>query len=126
MWVEIEGSPMLAAPGSKIITSTTLKLIGPDDDEIQAANDRCEKYLPLARKIAGKYCGRGVHYEDLSSAAELGLTLASRKFDPDKGAFGPYAKFWITGEITKLFKPTADAVSFDTVSLDTRVITDDG
>lgn len=128
MFVDIERSPLFAAPGFADIKrlSNCTKLIGSDDAPFQAENNLCEKYLPLAHNLARKYRGRGVHDKDLSSAAELGLILASRKFDPAKGAFGPYAKFWITGEITKLFKPTADAVSFDTVSLDTRVITDDG
>src|SRR5262249_50677160 len=86
---------------------------------------RCEKYLPLARSIARKYRGRGVHAKDLSSAAEFGLAIASRKFDPAKGAFPPYAKFWITGEITRLFKPTSDAVGQPNVSLDTSVGSED-
>jgi RNA polymerase sigma factor (sigma-70 family) len=41
----------------------------------------------------------------------LGLVRASRKFGPGQGAFGPYAQLWIEGEITRLFKPTADAMS---------------
>jgi RNA polymerase sigma factor (sigma-70 family) len=102
MWEEIERSPMLAAPGSE--ESTYANLIGPNDEDIQGANDLCEKYLPLARRIASGYRDRGVHYEDLCSAAVLGLTLASRKFHPNRGAFGPYAEFWIKGEVKALFK----------------------
>ena len=48
---------------------------------------------------------KGVHFADLRSAAYLALALASRKFDPQLGfTIGPFAKFWIRGEITALFK----------------------
>jgi RNA polymerase sigma factor (sigma-70 family) len=109
---------MFAAPGSEITSlSSYNNLIGPDDEDIQAANDLSKRYLPLARKIARSYGGRGISDDDLRSAAELGLTLGSRKFDPNSGAFGPYVSFWIKGEITKLFKPSADAFSRHRVSL---------
>ena len=110
MWGELEGSPVLAAPSFNncvglTATSTNL-VVGEDNDENQAyeANDLCKRYRPLARKIANDYRDRGIHFEDLRSAAYLGLVLASRKFDPTRGAFGPYAKPWIKGEITALFK----------------------
>jgi len=115
---------MLAAPGSMDVTrlSTYANLIGPDDDDIQGANDLSKRYLPLARKIARSYGGRGISDGDLRSAAELGLTLGSRKFDPKCGAFGPYVSLWIKGEITKLFKSRADALASEAtkISLDTR------
>jgi len=118
MWGEIERSPMFAAPGSEITSlSNYNNLIGPDDEDIQPANDLSKRYLPLARKIARRYGGRGISDDDLRSAAELGLTLGSRKFDPNRGAFGPYVSLWIKGEITKLFKPSDDALSRNPVSL---------
>jgi RNA polymerase sigma factor (sigma-70 family) len=111
MWGEIERSPMLAAPGSGNVTrlSTYPNLTGPDEEDFQGS--LCEKYLPLALKIASSYAGLAIHFEDLEAAAHLGLVRASRKFVPGQGAFGPYAQLWIEGEITRLFKPTADAMS---------------
>jgi DNA-directed RNA polymerase sigma subunit (sigma70/sigma32) len=116
IWGEIERSPALAAPSFNdcvglTATSTNL-IVGEDDEDPQAANDLCVKYLPLARSIAAGFTGRGIHYEDLYLAGRLGLVRASRKFDPDRGAFGPYARPWIKGEITRLFKPAADAMAF--------------
>jgi RNA polymerase sigma factor (sigma-70 family) len=113
---EVERSPVLAAPSFNdcvglTATSTNL-IVGEEEEETQAANDLCEKYKPLALKIARRYRNLGVSNDDLRSAALLGLTVASRKFDPDRGAFGPYAKPWIKGELTRLFKPTADAMAF--------------
>ena len=116
MWGEVERSPVLAAPSFNdyvglTATSTNL-IVGEEDEDPQAANDLCEKYEPLALKIARRYRGRGIPNDELRSAALLGLTVASRKFDPTHGAFGPYAKFWIKGELTQFFKPTADALAF--------------
>ena len=121
MWGEVEvwgeiRSPVLAAPSFNdcvglTATSTNL-IVGEDDEDPQAANDLCEKYKPLALKIARGYRGRGIPNDELRSAALLGLTVASRKFDPTRGAFGPYAKLWIKGELTRFFKPTADAMAF--------------
>ena len=115
MWAgDIERSPVLAAPSFanciSLSTITTSDEVGEEDDDPQAANDLCERYLPLAYKIASNYRDRGVPHGELRSAAEIGLVLASRKFDSNKGAFGPYAKLWITGELTRLFKPTRDAL----------------
>jgi RNA polymerase sigma factor (sigma-70 family) len=118
MWGEIERSPVLAAPSFNdyvgLTATSTYSIGGEEDENPQAPNDLCEKYLPLAHKIARSYAGRGIDFEDLRGAAYLGLTRASRRFNPERGAFGPYAKFWISGEITALFKgnnPLNDAQS---------------
>ena len=125
MWEDIERSPVLAALSFNDCigtTSSTLIIDGEDDEKTQAANYLCDRYRPLAFKIASDYRGNGVPLDDLRSAALLGLTIASRKFDPTIGAFGPYAKPWIKGELTRLFKPTADAMAFGRVqSLDVPV-----
>jgi RNA polymerase sigma factor (sigma-70 family) len=62
------------------------------------------------------------------SAGLLGLVKASRRFDPDRGVpFGGFAKHWIKGEITALFKPTSAASSFGRVlSLNTPKSFGDG
>jgi DNA-directed RNA polymerase specialized sigma subunit len=115
VWGEIERSPVLAAPSFNDCIGTnsyTLIINGEDDEETQAANDLCERYRPLALKIARGYRDRGMPLDDLRSAALTGLVIASRKFDPTRGAFGPCAKPWIKGELTRLFKPTADAMAF--------------
>ena len=115
MWEEIERSPVLAAPSfSNFIATNSTNKIGENDEEVQAdeANDLCDRYRPYAFKIASDYRGKGIPLDDLRSAALLGLTVASRKFDPTIGAFGPYAKPWIKGELTRLFKPTKDALAF--------------
>ena len=118
MWEERERSPALAAPGSNdfggLIASSTTKEDGANDDELQAtskANDLCERYRPLALKIAASYWGKGVELEDLQAAGVTGLVIASRKFKPARGDFAGYARHWIKGEIRALFKPRPDALA---------------
>lgn len=59
-------------------------------------------YMPLANKVARERCkGLPPHidFEEIQSAAYMGLVDAAEKFRPNQGAFGPYAKLRITGEI---------------------------
>ncbi len=114
MWREMERSPVLAAPGSNnysgLIASSTSAKSGSEACEFQGdTNDLCERYMPLAYKLASKYRDRGLDLDELRSAALTGLILASRRFDPQRGAFGSYAKFWIRGELTALFKKSKTA-----------------
>jgi RNA polymerase sigma factor (sigma-70 family) len=37
---------------------------------------------------------------------------AARRYDPQRGPFGPYAKLWCKGEVKALFKPGKDAIGF--------------
>jgi RNA polymerase sigma factor (sigma-70 family) len=133
MWGEVEvwgetRSPVLAAPSFNDCigtNSSTLIIDGEDDEETQAANDLCERYRPLALKIARGYRDRGVPLDDLRSAALTGLVIASRKFDPARAAFGAYAKPWIKGECTALFKQAKRDANYNTVSLDEPIQFDD-
>ena len=62
-----------------------------------------ENYLPLAESMAFKIarsCPRHVSVDELKSAAYFGLVDASRRYDPTiLGAFGPYARKRIWGEL---------------------------
>jgi len=112
---EYEGrrNPVLGAPGSNdysgLIASSTIDNGGSKSCNFQRlsendANNLCERYLPLAYKVAGKYRDRGIAFDELRSAALAGLFEASRNYDPQRGPFGPYAKPWCLGEVTALFK----------------------
>ena len=69
MWGEVERSPVLGAPSFNdyvgLTTNSTILINGEEDEDPQAPNDLCEKYLPLAHNIACSYAGRGVNFEDL-------------------------------------------------------------
>jgi RNA polymerase sigma factor (sigma-70 family) len=120
MWEqEVGRNPVLAAPGSNecrgLIASSTTRTSGREAGKVQVlsheeANELCERYLPLAYKTAGLYMGRGVAPDELRSASVAGLFEASRRYDPQRGPFGPYAKLWCKGQILALFKPGKDAL----------------
>jgi RNA polymerase sigma-B factor len=61
-------------------------------------------HLPLARALAHRYLDRGADRDDLVQVASLALVKAMRGFDPDKGAFVPFATATILGEIKRHFR----------------------
>lgn len=62
-------------------------------------------WLPLARRLAGRYRNRGESAEDLRQIAAVGLLKAVDGFDPELGtAFIGYAIPTITGEIKRHFR----------------------
>lgn len=65
------------------------------EDEIVRA------YLPMARRLAGRFNGHGADSDDLVQVANVGLVKAIRGFDPDRGAFESYVKATINGELKK-------------------------
>ena len=61
-----------------------------------ARNELVHANLRLAIKIANRYKGCGLDFDDLFSEASLGLCRAIDKWHPNKGAkFSSYAAFWI-------------------------------
>lgn len=70
--------------------------------DIQAARKLVEAHLRLVVKIAMEY--RKAYYNtlDLIQEGSVGLMIAAKKFDPDKGArFSYYASLWIRSYILK-------------------------
>jgi RNA polymerase sigma-B factor len=70
-----------------------------------------DQYMPLVRKIASRYAGRGEPLEDLVQVGSIGLVLAIERFDVDRGVkFTTYAVPTIVGEIQRHFRDRAWAV----------------
>ncbi|MFI5890093.1 SigB/SigF/SigG family RNA polymerase sigma factor [Actinoplanes sp. NPDC051513] len=63
-----------------------------------------EQALPLARRLARRYRGRGEPMEDLEQVARLGLVKAVNRYDPERGSFTAYAIVTITGELKRHFR----------------------
>lgn len=78
----------------------------------EQARERVLAYhLPLVRSLASRYSGRGEPLEDLIQVGSLGLVLALRRFDPDRGApFRSFAIPTIVGEIRRHFRDRAWAL----------------
>ena len=93
-----------------MIASTTDQITGAKVSKIQEMperelNDLCKEYEPLVKSLAARYIGKGIEFEDLRAAGLLGLARALPKFDPDSGfTLGAFARHWIRGEMTALFK----------------------
>lgn len=81
-------------------------LRGPDP---KLADDACaalvRRYDWLARTSARRYSGRGESDEELRQVAYLGLLLAIRRFDPDRGTdFAAFARPTVLGELRRHFR----------------------
>src|ERR1700753_1917192 len=64
-----------------------------------------ELYMPLARRMAGRYSGVSEPYDDLLQVASLGLLNAIDRFDSSRGTpFAGFAKPTILGELKRHFR----------------------
>jgi RNA polymerase sigma-B factor len=83
----------------------------------QAERDRgardalVQRFLPLARRLAGRYDNPYEPLEDLVQVAAVGLLGAIERFDPDRGvSFGRFATSTIRGELKHHFRNTGWSV----------------
>lgn len=64
-----------------------------------------ESNLSLVHKLANRFRGKGIEYEELYSAGCIGLIKAADRFEPERGfCFSTYAVPVILGEIRRLFR----------------------
>jgi RNA polymerase sigma-B factor len=62
-------------------------------------------YMPMARRMAGRYAGVVEPYDDLVQVASLGLLNAVDRFDPARATpFAGFAKPTIMGELKRYFR----------------------
>jgi RNA polymerase sigma-32 factor len=75
-----------------------------DHQELAAAHKFVTSHLRLAAKIAFGSRGYGLPLRELIGEANLGLMLAMRRFDPERGfRFATYAMWWIRAAINEYF-----------------------
>jgi RNA polymerase sigma-B factor len=68
----------------------------------RAREELLRRYLPVARRMAGRYAGVAEPYDDLLQVASLGLLNAIDRFDPSRGVpFRGFAKPTIMGELKR-------------------------
>ena len=71
-----------------------------ENSNTNSAHRLVTAHLRLVAKIAAGYRGYGLPYEELISEGNIGMMMAVKKFDPDKGArLATYASWWIKATI---------------------------
>ena len=74
-------------------------------------DDTIEAWLPMTRRLARRYAGRGEPLDDLVQAATVGLIKAIDRFDAEVGVdFTVFAIPTILGEIKRHFRDRAWAI----------------
>ena len=78
-----------------------------EHDDEAAREELLARFLPLARKLAGRYANPHEPLEDLVQVATLGLLGAIDRFDPGRGVrFPAFAVPTILGELKRYFRNT--------------------
>jgi RNA polymerase sigma-B factor len=74
------------------------------DGDIGAREELVHRFLPLTRRLAGRYRHSGLSQDDLDQVASLGLLKAIDRYDSDAGPFVSYAVPNIVGELKRHFR----------------------
>lgn len=89
------------------VDTNTLALRWREDADSRARDELFERFLPLARKLAGRYANPHEPMEDLIQVASVGLLGAIDRFDPQRGVrFPSFAIPTILGELKRYFRNT--------------------
>jgi RNA polymerase sigma-B factor len=76
-----------------------------DEGDLEAREELCERFLPLARDLALRYTYTDEPFDDLLQVASLGLVKAIDRFEPGRGTkFTSYAAPTILGELKRHFR----------------------
>jgi len=86
--------------------------------EIERLVDEARNLVPM---FARRYLGRGVPFEDLVGAGNLGVVEAAYRFDATRGVkFGSYAAWWIRKAIAGALGTASSVVVVPRYSFDRR------
>src|SRR5918912_1361612 len=69
--------------------------------DLRAREELVNRFLPLAKRLAGRYRGTGEAHDDLEQVASLGLLKAIDRYDPALGPFVRFAVPTIIGELKR-------------------------
>ena len=72
--------------------------------DLRAREELVRAYMPLAKRLAGRYRHTGESQDDLEQVAYLGLIKSIDRYDPDLGPFTRYAVPNILGELKRHFR----------------------
>jgi RNA polymerase sigma-B factor len=84
----------------------TIAALDPDDPQrTRLRSEVIELAVPLARRLAHRFVGRGESFDDLAQVATIGLIKSIDRFEPERETpFGSYATPTIVGELKRHFR----------------------
>jgi RNA polymerase sigma-B factor len=74
------------------------------DGEVRARDELVYRFMPLTRRLAGRYRHTGEAQDDLEQVACMGLIKAVDRYDPELGPFVRYAVPNVMGELKRHFR----------------------
>jgi RNA polymerase sigma-B factor len=96
-----------AAMPARSLDTNALVVRWREHGDAAAREELLTRFLPLARKLAGRYANPHEPLEDLVQVATLGLLGAIERFDPGRGVrFPAFAVPTILGELKRYFRNT--------------------
>lgn len=114
---EIKKFPMLSA-GEEYMLAKRYKEHG----DSNAAHKLVTSHLRLVAKIAMGFRGYGLPLVDLISEGNIGIMLAVKKFDPEKGfRLATYAMWWIRAQIQEYVLHSWSLVKIGTTAAQKRL-----
>lgn len=82
-----------------------------EEDEELVLEELLKCNVNLIHKLCHKHSNRGVEYSDLFSSGMIGLVIAARKFEVDKGIkFTTYAYYWINQKIVRCIEQAGEII----------------
>ena len=92
-------------PGEQLSDERRLLVRYAQDRSPVVREELVDRFMPLARRLAGRYAGGAEPFDDLIQVASVGLVKAIDRFDPARGtAFSTFAVPTILGELKRHFR----------------------
>jgi RNA polymerase sigma-B factor len=107
VWFEVRRPGTVEPVLSALSTDELLRRARRDPD---ARDEVVRRFTPLALSQARRYRGKGISEGDLEQVALLGMLRALERYDPEVGAFDPFASRTISGELKRHFRDRAWSV----------------
>jgi RNA polymerase sigma-B factor len=107
----LDGRPVVVASSTEALLCQREVLPADHPDRAKLRARAIEMNMPLARRLARRYAGRGEPLDDLSQVAALALIKAVDRFDPHRQIpFAGFAVPSIVGVLKRHFRDTAWAM----------------